>query len=255
MTQPLSLRNLNRDEYLTDPLRKQTYVNTVFAIVASSYDRFTRLCSFGMDMTWKRQLVRLVKPHLRANDVIADLATGTGDLAFLLAPSVQHGKVIGIDIADDMIHRAEEIRRSRCIENVEFRIGDLMDVKLPDNSVDVVTVSYGLRNCPDYRQGLREIGRILKLGGHLATLDFVRPGNAVWESVFVNALLVACNFYGWLWHAEPAAYGYLAHSIRHFVTNPEFVTALGDSGFELITQRAKLGGAVYIHVARKKSAE
>jgi len=101
-----------------DPARKQEYVNAVFDTVAGSYDRFTRLCSFGMDVVWKRELVRLVRERLRPNDVVADLATGTGDLAFLLAPFVRLGEVIGIDICDRMLHLAEQTRRRREASNV-----------------------------------------------------------------------------------------------------------------------------------------
>jgi demethylmenaquinone methyltransferase/2-methoxy-6-polyprenyl-1,4-benzoquinol methylase len=127
-----------------------------------------------------------------------------------------------------------------------------MATGLPDESVDAVTVSYGLRNCPDYRLGLCEIHRVLKPGGYLASLDFVRPENAAWEFAFTTSLLAVCNFYGWLWHGEPVAYGYLARSIKYFATNREYTQAMTRAGFDLVTQRPKLAGSVYVHVARKK---
>lgn len=251
MSAPATLRHLSLDAHLQDPRHKQRYVNTVFDIVAGSYDRFTRLSSLGLDMAWKRDLVRLVKQRLEPNHVVVDLATGTGDLAFSLAPCVRQGKVIGIDIAERMIELAEQARQARRISNVEFRVGDLMVTGQPDNSVDAVTVSYGLRNCPDYRQGLREIHRILKPGGWLASLDFVRLDSSWRELLFERGLLLGCNFFGWLWHGEAAAYGYLARSIKYFATNQEFTRTLRATGFRLVTERPKLAGALYIHLAQK----
>lgn len=252
MNQSASLNELNFDEHVADPTRKQDYVNRVFEIVAGSYDRFTRLCSFGMDQSWKRELVRLASANLRPDHAVLDLATGTGDLAFALAPLVPEGHVIGIDIAANMIQLAEQAKQTRKMANVAFRLDDLMATGLPDHSIDLVTVSYGLRNCPDLRSGLIEIQRVLKPGGFLAVLDFVRPNNRLWEALFVNSLLVACNFYGWLWHGEAAVYGYLARSIKHFVTDAELVRAMNDAGFSARTQRSKLGGAVVIHLVQKR---
>jgi demethylmenaquinone methyltransferase / 2-methoxy-6-polyprenyl-1,4-benzoquinol methylase len=248
----LALDGLDVHEHLRDSGRKQHYVNSVFQTVASSYDRFTRLSSLGLDMAWKRELVGLVKARLRREHQILDLATGTGDLAFALATTVRSGKVIGIDIAGNMIHLAQQAGRQRKIANVEFRVGDMMDLDLAPASMDAVTVSYGLRNCPDFRRALREIYRVLKPGGVLASLDFVRPESALWERIFLKALLASCTFLGWLWHREPAVYAYLPHSIVHFVSIRELSRALADSGFEVLIERPKLNGMIAIHLARKK---
>jgi len=248
----LALDGLDVHEYLRDSTRKQSYVNTVFETVASSYDRFTRLSSLGLDMAWKRELLGLVKARLRPDHQVLDLATGTGDLAFALATTVKSGKVIGLDIAENMIHLAEQARQQRKVPNVEFRVGDMMDLRLPPASVDAVTVSYGLRNCPDLRRALHEIYGVLKPGGLFASLDFVRPQNALWERIFLKALLTSCNFFGWLWHREPAVYAYLPHSIAHFVSIRELSRALADAGFEVHVQRPRLIGMIAIHLARKK---
>jgi demethylmenaquinone methyltransferase / 2-methoxy-6-polyprenyl-1,4-benzoquinol methylase len=252
MPTPLTLDGLDVQEHLRDPRLKQHYVTTVFEIVAGSYDRFTRFCSLGMDMAWKRELLALVKGRLRPDQQVLDLATGTGDLVFSLAPSVRHGKVIGIDISEQMVLRADQLRRRRRVPNAEFRVGDMMHLPVADDSVDLVTVSYGLRNCPDVAAAAREVHRVLKPGGFVASLDFVRPESALWQKVFCGALLLACNFYGWLWHRQPAVYGYLAHSISHFLSRRELSRMLGQIGLEVVEQRPKLLGTVCIHFARKR---
>lgn len=251
MNAPAALHTLSLDEHLRDPGRKQHYVNRVFDIVAGSYDRFTRLSSLGLDMAWKRDLVRLVKQRLQPGGVVVDLATGTGDLAFALAAHVRRGRVIGIDISSPMIALAEQARMARRVGNVEFRVGDLMATGLPDASAAAVTVSYGLRNCPDLRRGLAEARRILEPGGWLASLDFVRLDHPWLRLVFENSLLLSCNFFGWLWHGEPAVYGYLARSIKYFATNAEFTRSLRAAGFRVTAARPKLAGALYVHLAQK----
>jgi demethylmenaquinone methyltransferase/2-methoxy-6-polyprenyl-1,4-benzoquinol methylase len=252
MNEQLTLRQFDRDAYLSDPARKQQYVNAVFDTVAGSYDRFTRLCSIGMDAGWKRELVRLLKSRLAPHHQILDLASGTGDLTFALARQVPRGKVIGLDISRPMVALAEEARRARHAGNVEFRVGDLMATGFADSSLDAVTVSYGLRNCPDYRLALAEIHRVLKPGACLASLDFVRPDDPLFRFLFIQSLLTTCRFYGWLWHGEPEVYGYLAHSIAYHASNREFRGALADAGFEVIGERPKLFGAIYLHLARKR---
>lgn len=252
MDKRLTLEGLDVHEHLRDRSRKQDYVNTVFEIIAASYDRFTRLSSLGLDMTWKREVLGLVKARLRPDSQILDLATGTGDLAFALAATVRSGKVIGIDIAENMIHRAEQAQRQRKVKNVEFFVGDMMNLRLAPASVDAVTVSYGLRNCSNLRLTLSEIYRVLKPGGVFASLDFVRPQSALWERIFLTALLASCNFFGWLWHREPAVYAYLPHSIAHFISIRELSRALADSKFEVLVERPRLNGMIAIHLARKK---
>ncbi|HTU90135.1 MAG TPA: ubiquinone/menaquinone biosynthesis methyltransferase [Gemmataceae bacterium] len=252
MDKRLALEGLDVHEHLRDSSRKQNYVNTVFQTIASSYDRFTRLSSLGLDMAWKRELLGLVKARLRRDYQVLDLATGTGDLAFALAARVRRGRVIGVDIAENMIHLAEQARRQRKVTNVEFHVGDMIDLRLPPASIDAITVSYGLRNCPDLRRALSEIYRVLKPGGVLASLDFVRPQSALWERTFLKALLTSCNFFGWLWHREPAVYAYLPHSIAHFISIRELSRALTDAGFEVLVQRPRLNGMIAIHLARKK---
>jgi len=252
MAQETTLQDFDRDAYFRDPTRKQRYVNTVFDIVASSYDQFTRRCSFGMDQSWKRHLVRLVSSHLKPTDRILDLACGTGDLAFALSPFVPQGHVTGSDICEPMVRLAEKAREERHVDNLEFQVCDMMATGFPDESLDVVTTGYGLRNCPNYRHALVEMHRILKPGGWMASLEFVRPANPLWRFVFVKALLTSCKFYGWLWHREPDSYGYLAHSISYAPSNTELCKAINDAGFELVCQKTKLLGAIYVHVARKK---
>lgn len=248
----LLLRDMDMAAHLDDPERKQRYVTTVFETVAPSYDRFTRWCSMGLDMVWKRQLLALVKSATAPCHRLVDLACGTGDLTVPLAHLVPQGEVLGLDLAEPMIHLAQERRRRTRVANVTFLVGDMMNLPLPPASVDGVTVSYGLRNTPEVSGALMEIQRVLKPGGFLASLDFARPVNPLWRRLFLHYLWQSGCFYGWLWHREPSAYAYLAESIDRFHSAEELARALRQAGFAILAEHQWLFGAVCVHLARKQ---
>jgi demethylmenaquinone methyltransferase/2-methoxy-6-polyprenyl-1,4-benzoquinol methylase len=118
-------------------------------------------------------------------------------------------------------------------------------------SVDVVTAGYALRNVPDFRKALSEIARVLKPGGRLFTLDFYRPASPIWRRAFLAYLSAAGNAVGWLWHREPVVYGYIAHSVDHFVSIDAFNAALAETGFLVEHVHRKLLGGIAIHHARR----
>ena len=247
-----SLHNLDLEEHLRNPEIKQHFITTLFDVVAPKYDRFTRVFSYGMDQKWKRELMSILASSVPADGVILDLACGTGDLAFSAASIVPKGRVAASDTSLQMIGLALKGRHHSKSGEVTFYAGDMLTIATRDESVDAVTVGYGLRNAPDYSLALEEIARVLKPRGILLTLDFYRPRNRLWRIVFLRYLQVAGNFLGWLWHREPVAYGYIARSVNHFVSWQDLNEALELRGLEVEDARPKLLGGICIHVARKK---
>jgi demethylmenaquinone methyltransferase/2-methoxy-6-polyprenyl-1,4-benzoquinol methylase len=141
--------------------------------------------------------------------------------------------------------------REAPLNNVEFHVGDMSALDVKSASVDAVTAGYGLRNVPQYESAVREIARVLKPGGVLATLDFYRPESRVWRSLFLAYLNAAGNWVGWLWHREPVVYGYIAPSIDHFVSWQRFSATLEQHGLRVESVRVKLLGGVALHYARR----
>jgi demethylmenaquinone methyltransferase/2-methoxy-6-polyprenyl-1,4-benzoquinol methylase len=224
----------------------------MFDIIAPRYDRFTRVFSFGMDRRWKAELVDWMEAVIRPDSRVLDLACGTGDLAFAAAERATRGSVQGIDASSRMIDLAcERAAREAPLRNVEFRVGDMSALDVESASVDAVTAGYGLRNVPQYESAVREIARVLKPGGALATLDFYRPESRVWRSLFLGYLKIAGNWVGWLWHREPVVYGYIAPSIDHFVSWQRFSATLEEHGLRVESVRLKLLGGVALHYARR----
>ena len=128
----------------------------------------------------------------------------------------------------------------------------MLQLCLPDNLVDVVSIGYGIRNTADARQALREIARVVKPGGILLNLDFYKPAQPIWRELFLWYLWNAGRLAGWLWHREPIVYGYISPSIRAFWTISEFEAQLQAAGFQIEWSASRLGGGVGLHVARRK---
>ena len=224
----------------------------MFDIIAPRYDRFTRVFSFGMDRRWKAELVAWMRTAIAAESRVLDLACGTGDLAFAAGQRATRGSVVGIDASSRMIDLARErAMREAPFENVQFRVGDMSSLGVDAASVDAITAGYGLRNVPQFELAVREIARVLKPGGVLATLDFYRPESRVWRSLFLTYLKAAGNWVGWLWHHEPVVYGYIAPSIDHFVSWQRFSATLEQHGLHVESVRVKLLGGVALHFARR----
>ncbi len=251
------LRDLDLDRHLADPALRQQFVTPMFDLIASRYDAFTRVFSYGMDREWKRAVVAAVASRAPAGARILDLACGTGDLAFSLAHAVPGARVVGVDASPNMIAlaRARAAGGSTASAGPEsplrFELGDMSRLDFPDASIDAITAGYAFRNVPDHRAALREAARVLAPGGVMVTLDFYRPESALWRALFTGYLRIAGNVVGWLWHREPVAYGYIAKSIDAYVSAGAFANNLRTAGFDLTTMRTYLLGGVAMHVASR----
>jgi demethylmenaquinone methyltransferase/2-methoxy-6-polyprenyl-1,4-benzoquinol methylase len=249
---PRELAALDLDAHLADPARKQAFVTPMFEHIAPRYDDFTRVFSFGMDARWKAELLRWIDRAAPVECDLLDVACGTGDLAVAAAALRPRGRVLGVDAAAGMIERARARIEAGDRSRLAFQVGDLTRLTLPDQSIDVVTGGYAIRNVPDHRGAIAELARVLRPGGHLFTLDFYLPERALWRALFLPYLQLSGSLVGWWWHRAPVMYAYIAHSIRHFVTQEEFSRALTEHGFDLVESRTHLLGAIALHHAIRR---
>ncbi len=246
-----SIGSMDLERHLADPALRQAYVTPMFDLIAPRYDRFTRAFSFGMDARWKAWLVRKASASFPQAAVVADVATGTGDLAFALGRVRPDLAVAAVDVSSRMLALALS-RRINEPGRVCIAHGDLAGLPFPDASLDGVTAGYALRNAPDWRASLRELARVIRPGGHLLTLDFFLPRQAPWRAAFLGWLAVAGRAVGWWWHREPMAYGYLAASIRHFAGAEAYEAALVEHGFRVLAVERRLGGGIALHQAVRR---
>jgi demethylmenaquinone methyltransferase/2-methoxy-6-polyprenyl-1,4-benzoquinol methylase len=242
---------LDLERHLGDPALKQSWVTPMFDEIAPRYDEFTRRFSFGMDRRWKQVLIGMAARALPRGGVVADLATGTGDLALGLAVARPDVRIVAMDVSQSMLAMA----RARLTEGpgpVSLAGGDLDALPLPDDSIDGVTAGYGLRNAPDWRRAITEMARATRRGGHLFTLDFYRPESRAWRAIFLRWLWTSGRLVGARWHGDPMTYGYIARSIDHFVSWQVFSGGLEAAGCRVVSVRRFLAGGIAIHHAERR---
>jgi demethylmenaquinone methyltransferase/2-methoxy-6-polyprenyl-1,4-benzoquinol methylase len=217
-------------------------IRGVFDAVAPRYDLMNDLMSLGIHRWWKRTLARRVAG---VSGRVVDLAGGTGDVARLLRAPCR--EVIVVDPSAAMMR----VGASRSgMQGVTWREGEAEALPLPDASVDLLVVSFGLRNATRLTQALREIHRVLKPGARFVCLEFSRP--RAW-------LAPAYDLYSrWVIPAlgaaaagHPAAYRYLVESIRRFPDQSEFARLLRDAGFADVHWEDLSFGIACLHVGAR----
>lgn len=231
-------------ERIATPEGKGRYVRQVFATIADRYDLITRVLSYGQDGRWKRRLVDMAHPT--AGLAALDLATGTGDLAFLLHD--RGSRVVGLDLTERMVALASAKRRG---DGPAFLVGDMLTLPFPSGSFDLVTTGYGLRNVPDLPRALDEIHRVLRRGGQALSLDFNRPTGRVQRACYLLYLWVVGGILGWVLHRDPDTYRYIPASLAAYPGAEGVAALMTARGFANVRHYRVLGGLMAIHRAWK----
>jgi demethylmenaquinone methyltransferase/2-methoxy-6-polyprenyl-1,4-benzoquinol methylase len=235
----MSLTRPTLDQELAEPESKRKLNLEIFSRAAKEYDFITRALSLGRDQAWKRRLVKDL-PHMKA-PVCVDLATGTGDLAALVANRYGDADIMGVDLTPEMIALAKQKHGAR--RQLRFCVGDMTNLKeFANQSVDIVTGGYAIRNAPDLKLALEEVRRILKPGGTAAFLDFSRPPNG--DFIGLLALKFWGGFWGLLLHRQPWVYGCIANSLQRFPDRKALGELFTSLGFQMVHRRIHAMGGV-----------
>lgn len=240
----MSLRNA-----LATPSAKARYVRRLFGTIADRYDLITVVLSYGRDRAWKRRVGLLADAG--PGTCALDLACGTGDIAFELA--ARGARTVGLDLTPRMIELARRKRQARH-GSVAFVVGDMAALPFADASVDLVTTGYGLRNVPELDVALDEIGRVLRPGGRLVSLDFDRPPGRLLRGIYLAYLTVVGSLLGLVLHRDPDTYRYIAESIRRYPGAAAVAARLRARGFADAAHIPVMGGLMAIHAATRDRA-
>ncbi len=229
---------------------KAQAVNQMFAGIAGRYDFANHLLSGGIDFYWRGTLTNMVKA-CNPKDVV-DLATGSGDVVFKLRDKLGPDVTIrGFDFCEPMLDEARRKKNKKPdYANLKFAFGDCMNLSLPDSSIDVVTVSFGLRNFEDRQKGLKDILRILRPGGRLFVLEFSQP-QKWFHSIYYFYLKHILPGIATFTTGDKSAYDYLAGTIENFPTKKALSEQIKLAGFNQVEATSLTFSIVAIHKATK----
>lgn len=237
--------------------RRDEFIRRIFTITAPYIDYLTSLFSLGLCHLWRRKAVALA--GLKEKDRVLDVCTGTGEMAFaILKNKVWSGSLVGVDFCPKMIEIARQKLKKASNphpKDVTFVIGDAKSLEFPDNSFDLVTVGFGMRNIPDTTAALREIYRVLKPGGRFICLELTRP-KARWFLPFYKwYVFKIMPRIGRLVVKKAAPYIYLPRSIEAFYPPLEFSRIIMECGFTNVTVLPMTLGVAAIFTAAKPLAD
>jgi len=226
---------------------KAGMVRGVFDSVASRYDLMNDLMSGGIHRLWKRFTIELCA--VRPGQTILDIAGGTGDLAARFSRLVgQDGKVILADINSAML----EVGRDRLIDkgasdNIEVVQADAQYLPFADNSIDCITIAFGLRNVTDKAIALQSMLRVLRPGGRLLVLEFSKPTSPLLGKIYDQYSFQILPAMGRLVAQDADSYRYLAESIRKHPDQETLLGMMEDAGFVESRYHNMTGGIVAVH--------
>jgi demethylmenaquinone methyltransferase/2-methoxy-6-polyprenyl-1,4-benzoquinol methylase len=230
-----------------DELEKKKFVGDVFTSVAKNYDVMNDAMSFGMHRLWKKILVELAS--IGEEDFILDIASGTGDISKLISKEYPNTNIFMSDINYEMLDEG----RNRAIDESFSRnchFCQLSGEELPfkDNTFDVITVGFGLRNFTNKEKGLKEMKRCLKKNGKLLVLEFSKPINPVFSKIYDWYSFNILPKLGSLLANDSDSYQYLAESIRMHPDQDKLKNMMLTSGLSNCKFFNLLNGIVAIHI-------
>ena len=222
-------------------------IRSMFASIATRYDRTNTILSAGIHHLWRRKAVRW--SGVKAGDRVLDCATGTGDLAIAFKKAVgADGNVVGTDFVPEMIRLAREKK-----SDVYFEVADVTDLPYEDNTFDVASISFGIRNVGEPKKGIAEMTRVVKPGGRVIVLEFGQPRRRAVGSLYHWYSRKILPRLGGAITGDRDAYEYLQKSAGRFPCGEDFVALMRESAtFASIEYRELTFGVAYLYKGVKR---
>ena len=228
---------------------KKEQVAQMFDTISTNYDDLNRVISFGIDIKWRKKVVEIIgKTNPKQ---ILDIATGTGDLAIMMA-GLNPDRVVGLDISSGMLEVGKEkIGKQHLSDTIDMIVGDSENMPFDDNTFDAITVSFGVRNFANLDKGLTEIRRVLKPGGTLVILETSVPTKFPYKQGYRFHTAVILPIIGKLFSKDKVAYSYLSESANSFPFGEKFNNILLKNGFTTAVDKPVTFGVASIYIATK----
>lgn len=220
-------------------------VRSMFADIADDYDRVNSVLSFGIHHRWRKVTVR--ESGAALGDRVLDCATGTGDLAIAFKEAVgENGSVLGTDFCAEMIEHAPAKVEKRGLV-IDFEVADAMNLPYEENSFDIASIAFGIRNVDDPLTALREMARVVKPGGRVVVLEFGQPNGVLHYPYTFYSKYVMPAVGGWI-SGNREAYTYLPETSAAFPAGDEFLALMDEAGVFTERRAKKLtGGIAYVY--------
>lgn len=246
-TSPMTEENTTHFGFQTVPeADKAGMVHGVFTNVASKYDIMNDLMSGGMHRLWKDAMMDWLAP--RAGQRLLDVAGGTGDVAFRFLTRAAESQAVVLDMTESMlISGRQRAEAGQMAERLDWVVGDAMALPFADNSFDVYTISFGIRNVTRVQDALCEAYRVLRPGGRLMVLEFSRIPNDLAQWVYDKYSFNVIPAMGQVVAGDRDSYQYLVESIRKFPDQETFASMIRMAGFDLVKYRNLTMGIAALH--------
>ena len=229
---------------------KTTQVRRMFDSIAGTYDQLNHTLSLGIDKIWRRKGIAFLRPFSPAS--ILDIATGTGDLAISMHRRLKADRIIGADISEGMMEVGrQKVAEAGLSDHITFEYQDCTALTYPDNSFDAVTAAFGVRNFENIEQGIAEMYRVLKPGGHLVILELTTPERFPMKQLFSIYSKIVIPLLGKLLSKDNSAYRYLPDTIKVFPQGEIMKGVLSKAGFGEVSFKRLTFGICTLYTATK----
>jgi demethylmenaquinone methyltransferase / 2-methoxy-6-polyprenyl-1,4-benzoquinol methylase len=231
-------------------LSKEERVHSVFEKISDQYDYMNDLISFKQHNRWRNDTMKRIS--VKPGDNCLDVCCGTGEWTFALAEAAgESGQVTGLDFSENMLKVGREKLKKRSLPQVAFIHGNAMELPFGDNTFDVVTIGFGLRNVPDYFQALKEMARVVKPGGRVVCLETSHPTVPIFKQVFKFYFTYIMPVFGKLFAKSYQEYSWLQESTEAFLTKEELKDLFQRSGLTEVEVKSYALGAAAMHTGKK----
>ncbi len=228
----------------------RTGISGMFDEIAKKYDFLNHFLSMSVDKRWRKRLVGL--SGISQRDLILDVCAGTCDISIEFARMGQSGRIVGVDFSTEML----KIGRQK-IENRGYRrkiglfCGDAQRLPFKDETFDVATMGFGLRNLTDYRRGIKEMARVVKRGGRILILEFAPPRATSLNILYRFYLTKIIPIIGTILTGKRGAYRYLSTSVSGFLEPSEVLEIMRSEDLKNLESSPLTGGIAYIYCGKR----
>jgi len=236
--------------YNSEEESKKKQVTSMFNKIAPFYDFLNRLLTLRIDVLWRKKAIKLLKSENPQR--ILDIATGTADMSIMSAKILNPQSVIGLDISKEMLRVGQtKIDKKSLSDIITLELGDSENLRYEDQSFDTVMAAFGVRNFENLLAGLKEMNRVLEIGGTCMILEFSKPRVFPLKQLFNLYFKYVLPVIGRITSKDPKAYEYLYESVQVFPDYDNFVSILEKAGFKEATYKPLSFGICSIYLAKK----